>query len=199
MANDEPPRVDAPGIARGERPDAKALPGPWALDPRQRADYARLFRSEARSLAVHLILGFGAWPEEAWDATQNTFVKVWENWGKFPSDVKARRAWLRTTAGREYLRSVRQDRKHRSNEPVPDLPARDLSPEDVVLLEKATAYSRSVLSTLPTTQRLHLTWHLDGYTNADIARYTGKTEAAVRQNISRALRTLNAQLKGGAR
>ncbi|WP_370971506.1 RNA polymerase sigma factor [Amycolatopsis sp. cg9] len=68
-------------------------------------------------------------------------------------------------------------------------------PEDVVALANSTADARLVLDTLPPTQRLHLTWHLDGYTNTEIASQTGKTEAAVRKNISRALTTLSLKLK----
>ncbi len=62
-------------------------------------------------------------------------------------------------------------------------------------LADGTAHARVMLDALPQTQRLHLTWHLDGYTNAEIATQTGKNEAAVRKNISRALTTLNLKFK----
>jgi DNA-directed RNA polymerase specialized sigma24 family protein len=83
--------------------------------------------------------------------------------------------------------------------PVPDAPDTDLVPEAVFALEESTAEVRRVMTALLLMQRLHLTWHLDGYTYAEIAAHTGQKQPAVRKNVSRALETLRTTLGGGER
>ncbi|UOX85609.1 sigma-70 family RNA polymerase sigma factor [Amycolatopsis sp. FBCC-B4732] len=198
MADDDGARTEAQHHAR------RQLFTPSSLDrqpvttrsraDRLRADYSRFYRAESAPLTGFLIMAFGASVEDAWDAAQTAFTSAWVKWATLSDNRMARKAWLRTTATRAYWR-LSPDRTHRSHHDVPDHPDTGLMPDDVVALANSTTDARLVLDTLPPTQRLHLTWHLDGYTNAEIAAQTGKNEAAVRKNISRALTTLSLRLK----
>lgn len=178
-------------------PDAKKVtePAPTAQTsppvqrpirrPEEHAAFAGLYRDQASAIVAFLLIS-GAGTEEAWDATQIAFEKAWENWHK----LRTPRAWLRTTAWRAYLRTSPNTDDRRTDEPVPDRPDTDMLPEDVVLLAESTAHARALLARLPLLQRLHLAWHMDGFSYTEIAQQTGKKEPAVRQNVSRALRTL---------
>jgi RNA polymerase sigma factor (sigma-70 family) len=198
MADDDRPRTEATYRTRRQLFPAASLERQSLTSrdraDRVRADYSSFYRTEAAPLAGFLIMAFGASADDAWDAAQTAFTSAWAKWATLSDDRKARKAWLRTTATRAYWR-LTPDRAHRSNDRVPDHPDTSLVPEDVIALADSTAKARLVLDSLPPTQRLHLTWHLDGYSNAEIAAQTGKNEAAVRKNISRALTTLNSKLK----
>lgn len=186
--------------------DAQKVTGPAPIPPRrellrtpeERADYVDLYRTQARSL-VAFLMTIGAGPEEAWDAAHTAFIRAWERWPSLGLVLAQKKAWLRTTAYRAYLRSAPAADRHRSNEPVPDRPDVALGPEDLAVLEQDNARIRAVFGRLPTLQRLHLAWHLDGYTYAEIAKHTGKKETAVRQNVSRAIRTLREVAKDDER
>ena len=64
-----------------------------------------------------------------------------------------------------------------------------------------SAGTQELLARLPITQRHILAWKADGFSTAEIALLTEKTEATVRKNLQRARDTLKARLaerQGGA-
>ncbi|WP_436492845.1 RNA polymerase sigma factor [Actinokineospora sp. HUAS TT18] len=160
-------------------------------EPSHREEFADFYRAE-----VHRLMGFlirlGASSHTAADLTQVAFTQAWLAWDSIHTNP---RAWVRTVATRGFQRGLTP-----AEYPVPDVPdgRTVLSAEDEVVLEESTKAVRDLIGTLPFTQRLLLSWHLDGFTTAEIAASTDRTQAAVRQNLHRAKATLEHRLRGGA-
>jgi DNA-binding NarL/FixJ family response regulator len=73
------------------------------------------YRSQTRAL-VAFVMRLGAGAEEAADVAQETMAQAWQQW----EEIAHHRAWVRTTAAREYLRRVAASR----GEPATEIPGR---------------------------------------------------------------------------
>lgn len=70
------------------------------------------------------------------DCTQKTYVRAWQKLHQFRGD-SAPTTWLHRIAVNEVLGSFRQERRHRAESEVPDVPAPDGTPD--IDLERAIA------------------------------------------------------------
>lgn len=129
----------------------------------------------------------GATFHEANDAAQTAFTQAWRDWSK----IRNPRAWVRTVATQEYLKSI-PPHEVLSNTPV-DCPLPEM-PQAELLLSESTREVRDALLTLPMAQRLAMAWAADGFSVKEIAKELGATPGAVRQNISRARSILKQRL-----
>jgi DNA-directed RNA polymerase specialized sigma24 family protein len=99
---------------------------------------------------------------------------------------------------REFYRQI--PRHEFPSATVPDRPIL-LSPDIVVEISERARAVQELLAGLPTMQRHVMAWTADGFSIAEIARATGRNEAAVRKNLQRARDTLKTRLaesQGGA-
>src|SRR5262245_4892759 len=187
--------VVAPGHPR-RRTAAPPAPKPQdQAGPGKRAEFSELYRTDMTRLVGFLIAAYGADADEAWDAAQTAFARIWEQWSEVHTN---HRAWLRTTAYRVFLRQV-PDRDDRRGRAVPDRPDVALTPEQIACLSDGTARVRELLASLPDAQRAAYALKLDGFGYAEIAGITGQTIEAARQNVSRANATLSKRLEEVAR
>jgi RNA polymerase sigma factor (sigma-70 family) len=189
--SDERAGADAPGI--GTRPPVVRIPDRFSTI--RRMEFARFYRSEVSRL-VGFIVKIGANEHEAAEAAQAAFTQAWVAWESIHTNP---RAWVRTVAMREFYRQI--PRREFPSASVPDRPVL-LSADAVVEASERTKAARELLAELPTTQRHVIAWTADGFSVAEIAKETGRSEAAVRKNLQRARDTLKRRLaenQGGAR
>lgn len=194
MVNNEP--LGAPRLVR-QRTAAPPVSAPRQDGAENRAEFGECYRAEITRL-VGFLMAAGADADEAWDAAQTAFARAWEQWSSIHTNP---RAWLRTTSYRVFLRQV-PDRESRRGRAAPDKPDVALTPEQMAQLAQSTAAVRELLGGLPYAQRVALALRMDGFSYDDIAEITDKTEAAARQNVSRAKAALRARLtvaEGGTR
>lgn len=161
----------------------------------RRADFAAFYRAEVGRL-VGFVMKIGAGEHEAAEAAQAALAHAWTAWDSIHSN---RRAWVRTVAVREFYRQT--PRHEFSCFAVPDRPGL-FWPETIVEISERARAAQDLLSGLPTMQRHVMAWIADGFTTAEIARATGRTEPAIRKNLQRARDTLKARLaedQGGIR
>lgn len=118
--------------------------------------------------------------DDAADAAHEAFIELLKNW----SDVKHRKAWLRTVAFRKMLRSpVKEERLssalHRDPAAVAATSAHlELHGEEQQVL--------AAISRLPLTQRQVFALHYDQFSYSEIAEILGMNVDAVRKNMERA-------------
>lgn len=189
--SDERAGEDAPGS--GTR--TTVLRGMDRIRPRKRMEFAAFYRSEAGRL-VGFVVKLGATEHEAAEAAQSAFTHAWAKWDSIHTNP---RGWVRTVATREFYQQI--PRREMPIARVPDRPVL-LSPDTVVETSERTRAVHELLAGLPPAQRLIMAWTADGFSTAEIAMATGKTEAAVRKNLQRARHTLKTQLaenQGGAK
>jgi RNA polymerase sigma-70 factor (ECF subfamily) len=133
-------------------------------------DFDAFFRADFPSLVAFLCkAGFEV--ETARDVAAEAMLQALESW---PS-IDEPRAWVRGAAGR-LLTGQAQERREWA--PLDDLP-------DEALAALVDQHSRIIelLAQLPDQQRMVLTWSLDGFTPAEIAKALRITPATVRSNL----------------
>lgn len=121
------------------------------------------------------------------DATAQAMTLAYEQWSKIDTSP---RGWIRTTAYRLAARSTVASRTE-----VPRLLTKGYG----ALVDDGTAFYREIeeqdellqiLEQLPVKQRLVVAWHLDGFTDDDIAELTGMRQTTVRSNLRHGRKTL---------
>ncbi|MFB9681909.1 RNA polymerase sigma factor [Streptosporangium vulgare] len=194
-----------PGPAGTTGPvEVKALPDGGevsVVSPRQAA-VADFYAREAKKLLGFVMrLGTGD-PDLAADIAQATFLEAWKNW----DTIREHRAWIRRVAERKLLQA--KDFARLRETPVAELPDVErtmapghrselLRPDAALELSEQTRQVIRMIAELPNLQRTVLAWHLDHYSNQEIARHLRMTPAAVRQNLKRAKSTLKIAYYGG--
>lgn len=172
-------------VRRGIEPPARRAtpaPGPPSAptghDTVARVDFATYYDRHMAGLIRHLVRQ-GARPHEAAEAAQAAFAEAYAQWETIAHPA----AWLRQVALRLFLRQP----AHRENlaSELPDRPS-GVCPLGAVELKEEEARVYAALAGLPPLQRQVMAWHLDGFGTAEIAATLGKTQEAVRQNLSRA-------------
>jgi RNA polymerase sigma factor (sigma-70 family) len=105
-------------------------------------------------------------------------------------------AWVRKVAQHEYFRHCRDAARETSLDAAPGRADRPAGISAAVALEQQ-ADTREILTAiaaLPPKQRQVMAWHWDGFSDAEVARELGDSEAAVRKNRSRAMKNLRRSL-----
>jgi RNA polymerase sigma-70 factor (ECF subfamily) len=155
-----------------------------------------LVREHAR-LVYRIAYSVSRNPQDAEDATQETFLRVLSHRGKLAS-LKDPQAWLARIAWR-----VATERKKK----LPDVPLEDVaevarqlrsritSADDVLLETEMSLVLENLISLLPTKLRNPLTLStIQELTPAQVASALGINEAAVRSRIFRARQILREKL-----
>jgi RNA polymerase sigma factor (sigma-70 family) len=158
-----------------------ADPGTDHKAPRDstQVSFEAFYRKEMAAL-IRFMRRYGADVYSAADAVQDAFTEAYPQW----EAIGEPRAWLRLVACRIYYR-----RRLRET-PVEDVPDRPMIYQDPVEAREQSHRVFEALAALPERQRQVMAWHLDGYGHAEIAGLLGISQAAVRQNLSRARRAL---------
>lgn len=145
--------------------------------------FDRYCREDTASL-IGFLIKLGADPEEARDAFQTTMIEVYSRW----DNIESPRAYARTTAERVFLKSRARaadesDRLAKGGwgvDRTPNLPL------DMVIFKEQAAELIELMRQLPPTQRRVLAWHLDGFSNKEIAERFGEKPSTVASNLRHA-------------
>jgi RNA polymerase sigma factor (sigma-70 family) len=148
-------------------------------------DFDEFFRAELPRLVRFLIhLGWG-W-EESRDAAAEAMLSAYQGW----TEIEYPKAYVRTAAhriaGHQHKRD--QDRIQRS------IQAGVVTPEQTdpypILDDALDSLTRltELLEKVPEKQRLVLVWHLDGFTNTEIADHMEIPPATVASHLRHAKR-----------
>lgn len=194
MVDDEHSGTDAPDATRWLWSSPLPPSPSKRLSAARDAEFSEFYRAEV-SRVMGFVMKIGATEHEAAEATQAAFTHALANWRSIHSN---RRAWVRTVAIRQFYRQIPV--REFPSATVPEPPTM-LSPETIVETSERTKTAHELLAGLPPTQRHTMAWTADGFSAAEIAGFTGKTEAAVRKNLQRARDTLKRRLRetdGGA-
>ncbi len=170
-------------------------------------DFVLLYRQQRSALVWH-VRSHGASEAEACDAVQEAFASALRARDRI-RDPGAWPAWLRTVAVRWYLRSLHGSGGRAGGggrSPVEVVLVAD--PPDLVEAAGTTAdavdaveagrqqeFVLALLAALPNRQRQVFGLHYEGWSTAEIAALLGMEQAAVRQNIARARRTLKESIR----
>ena len=153
------------------------------LQRRDPAAVAELYDTCGRTVYA-MLLRMVRDPQTAEDLTQEAFLRVWVNLGRFDPERGRPAAWLMRVArncGVDYLRSARP-RTGTALESVPGLAADGPEPESVLAVREA-------LAGLPTDQRRAL----------ELAYGEGLTHAEMAQRLERPLGTVKTWVRAGLR
>ena len=174
-------------------------------EPASGEDFVLLYRQQRSALVWH-VRTHGATEAEACDAVQEAFAAALRAADRI-RDPGAWPAWLRTVAVRSYLRSLhwpggRVSGGRPAVEIVlmadpPDLLEAAGTTVDVIEASRQEEFVLSLLAALPNKQRRVFGLHYEGWSTAEIAACLGMEQAAVRQNIARARRTLRESIREG--
>lgn len=130
-------------------------------------------------------------PEETADVTQQVFMQALDALPRYRGPSFA--AWLFRIAHNVVADAHRHRRSHASWDSLPDH-AQPSAPDDVetgVLVAETEAHLHHLISALPPDKRELLTLrYAAGLRTAEIAAVLGKTDAAVRQQLSRLVQKL---------
>lgn len=133
-------------------------------------EFDAFFRADFAPLVAFLCkAGFEV--ETARDVAAEAMLHALEAW---PS-IEEPRAWVRGVAGR-LLAAPENARREWTT-------AGDLDDEKLVAIVERHSQIVELLATLPGQQRMVLTWSLDGFTPAQIAKALRITPATVRSNL----------------
>jgi len=153
----------------------------------------RRWEPEVRAFLIHMLGSV----EEAEDLTQETFVKVFAEAGRYRAEGLFR-SWLFRIAGnlaRSRLRRRKILRWIRFDPGAHDVAAAGPTPDVALAQRERAAAVRAAIAGLPARQREALTLHrYRGLTYREIAAAMGTTVPGVESLIQRALATLRARL-----
>lgn len=122
--------------------------------------------------------------EAAPDAVQQSFISAWSAL-RSGVEVRGLHAWLFTIAHRAALELLREQGK--LTDELPELPARDRSPEEQAELSARIRATLAAVAELPPRERDALVWtSIQGRSGRDTARALGVSEGALRQLVFRA-------------
>lgn len=132
---------------------------------------------------------------EAEDVAQETLLRLWRSGGTLDLGAHGLRPWLRRVASNLCIDRVRGARR---TVVVEEVPEEAEPPTQMVALEKQELAKRvdEALKTLPERQRLALTlFHHEGLSQIEVGDIMGISDEAVESLLSRARRSLRAQLE----
>jgi RNA polymerase sigma factor (sigma-70 family) len=153
----------------------------------EHAEFEAFYRAELGRL-VAFLLYHGAPLAEAADVAQDAMVQAFGAWSR----IENPKAWVRTVAGRTFLRRLTAVKETPAEDvPEPTPPLRSPSPAEE--WEQRHEILR-LLGSLPARQRQVMAWTFDDFTPTEIAEILGMEPAAVRQNLHRARTSLATHL-----
>jgi RNA polymerase sigma factor (sigma-70 family) len=146
-------------------------------------DFNEFFRSDFPSL-VRFLTHIGWNLEDAHDAAAEAMLSVYQGW----AEVDSPRAYVRKVAYRTAARHAKreQERTRRSISGGWSTPEQC---DPFALLEEQMEADRrltALLMHLPGKQRLVMVWHLDGFTNTEIAHHLVMTPATAASHLRHA-------------
>ncbi|WP_406336078.1 RNA polymerase sigma factor [Streptomyces sp. NBC_00203] len=145
-------------------------------------ELAEALHHEQYPALVRFLLLHGASWAEAQDAAQDAFTQMCA-----PGlSLTHPRAWLRTVAWRSWVSQQVKPEDACAEMPEPQTSLRWQTPDHAAELGEEERRVVSLLLQLLAKQRAAMAWHLDGFTTEESARAMGTTQAAVRQNLTRA-------------
>ena len=129
--------------------------------------------------------------EEAEEALQEVYVKVWRHADRFDRRVGTPDAWLVSIARNAAVdRRRRQDRRDRLPGEVPPPPAPD-TPEEAVIASSEASRLHACLSRLPDERATAIRRaYFTGETYAEMAEATGTPEGTLKSWVRRSLSAL---------
>jgi len=145
-------------------------------------DFEVFFRHEHGHLIAFLLkAGFGRSVAE--ENASEAMTLAYKSWG----DLTNPSAWVRKVAYRLAVHEARRERQHvhrlvEKGWAAPGSDGTELFEE----LENRSAILR-LLKQLPDRQRTVLAWHLEGFTNKEIATELGMPESTVRSHLRHAM------------
>lgn len=151
-------------------------------------EFANFFRDEyGRLIAFLYKAGFRR--ADAEDAASKTMTLAHRRWDSLATP----QAWVRKVAYRIALRDLKHDREKiaRLSEKGWDIEERDGTEPYNAIETRATVLR--LLEGFPTQQRLVMAWHLDGFTNMEIAAGLNMRQATVRSHLRHAKARLKAK------
>ncbi|WP_404199738.1 RNA polymerase sigma factor [Streptomyces tauricus] len=159
-----------------------AEPLETAATPLPGIQLAGALHDEQYPALVRFLLVQGASWTEAQDAAQDAFTQMCA-----PGvTITYPRAWLRKVAWRSWVSQKVKIEETFADLPEPQLSLRWQTPAHAAELGEQERQVISLLQQLPARQRAAMAWHMDGFTTEESARAMGTTQAAVRQNLTRA-------------
>jgi RNA polymerase sigma-70 factor (ECF subfamily) len=183
------------------RPSAGAAPGSDALEERSLVEAAR-FDPEAFGVLyqhylprIYRYLRFRSATEtDAADLTQDVFVRAFAAFPRFRDDGTPFAAWLFTIARNRSADAARRNRRHGISVPLGDgLVAAD-DPEGALLRREAASRVGRLIAELDPDKRELVSLRFSaGLTCREISVVVGRSEPAVKQQLTRILRRLKEQ------
>ena len=191
-------RFDAVSVENGADRSEDLVARMQTGDEQALADFIRVHERRVASLVGRLLDD----PRDVMEATQDTFVRVWQNIGGFRGDA-AVSTWVHRIAMNEALMRVRRRRLPQTPlDHVAATPAEqgaDL-PADAVARAARGRAVRAALASLPADQRAAVALRdLEGYSSAVAAEILGIAEPALKARLHRGRMRLRARLADVAR
>ncbi len=133
---------------------------------------------------------------EAEDAVQEIFLSIWQNAGRYDSNVAAESTFIALIARRRLIdRARRQNSRPEPETMVAEPKAVQKSAEQIAALGDEAAIAAQVLETLPEQEVKVLRLSIfEGLTHTEIANMTGLALGTVKTNIRRGLQKLRDRL-----
>lgn len=158
--------------------------------------YKQLVREHER-LITHMVARVIGNDEDIKDVSQEVFIKVYQNLGKFNYQAKLS-TWIAKIA---YSTSVNYIKKHSNKNAIHfDVKEDDLTdyetPEHILNVKSETAFLQYHISKLPLAYRTVLTlYHLNEFSYQEIEDITGMPEGTVKNYLFRARKMLKERLE----
>jgi RNA polymerase sigma-70 factor (ECF subfamily) len=166
------------------------------------AAFGELYDRHAATLYAVLLRILGS-PEDAQEALQETFLKVWTNAPAFDAERGSEIAWLISIArsrGIDRLRSrrVRSDRENDAGREISiqtGFVEKKTGADDAVASQERVAV-RSALDELPAAQRTALEMaYFEGLSQSEIAQRTGEPLGTIKTRMQLGMKKLRERLQ----
>ena len=170
------------------------LPRVAGGDPAAVRECISLYGGRVRAVALRS-LG----PAAADDATQEVFIDLWRNAGRYDPARGCEAVFVMTIARRRCIDARRKLGARPAPTPLPDALPEAVRPDRVSVSEEA-ARARSVMDNLGGEQRTAIELAVcDGFTHEEVARKMSLPLGTVKSHIRRGLSRVRAALGGGDR